>query len=113
MQLGFIAQGYVMEILLTLEAASDWTLTDQSLASELSNGLELGLGYYLEDEKEDLVDDYDVHVDGSVGSLAKFRQGGHFRSLSSGCELKRHSFLFNHFGRLNGSREDPQLRERR
>ena len=105
-------QGYVMEILLTLEAASDWTIVDQSNTSESSSGLELSLAYHLEDEKEDVVDEYNLHV-GSVGPLSRVRHGGHIRSLSSGCELKRHSSLFNHFGRLNGSRDDPQLRMRR
>lgn len=101
-----------MEILLTLEAASDWTIVDQSNTSEALSGPELNLGYYLEDEKEDVVDEYNLHV-GSVGPLSRVRHGGHIRSLSSGCELKRHSSLFNHFERLNGSRDDPQLRARR
>ena len=101
-----------MEILLTLEAASDWTITDQSSTSELSNGPELGFSFYWEDEKEDLVDEYNLHVD-SGGPLAKIRHGGHIRSLSSGCEFKRHSSLLNHFGRLNGSRDDPLIKTRR
>jgi len=50
---------------------------------------------------------------GSVSPLTRIRHGGHIRSLSSGCEMKRHSSLFNQFGRLNGSRDDPHLRTRR
>lgn len=104
-------QGYVMEILLTLETASDWTIVDQSNTSETKSGLELNLGFYLEDEKEDIVDEYNLHVS-SASSLSRVRHGGHIRSLSSGCESKRHSSLFNQLGRLNGSRDDPQLRAR-
>lgn len=106
-----------MEILLTLEAASDWTIVDQSNTSELSSGLDLGLGFYLEDEKEDVVDEYNLHIlstsAGSISPLSRIRQGGHMRSLSSGCEFKRHSSLFNHFGRLNGTRDESHLRARR
>ncbi|KAL9973951.1 hypothetical protein ACROYT_G020474 [Oculina patagonica] len=109
-------QGYVMEILLTLEAASDWTIVDQSNTTELLGGLELGLGFHFEDEKEDFVDGDNLHIlstsTGSFSPLTRIRHGGHIRSLSSGCELKRHSSLFNQFGRLNGSRDDPQLRMR-
>ncbi|XP_068703466.1 protein furry homolog-like isoform X2 [Montipora foliosa] len=98
-------QGYVMEILLTLEAASDWTIMDPSNTSESKNGQELSLGFYLDDETEDVVDEYKLHID-SAGPLARVRQGGHIRSLSSGCEFKRHSCLFNHFGRPNGSGDE-------
>lgn len=101
-----------MEILLTLETASDWAIVDQSNTSETKSGLELNLGFYLEDEKEDIVDEYNLHVS-SASSLSRVRHGGHIRSLSSGCESKRHSSLFNQLGRLNGSRDDPQLRARR
>lgn len=106
-----------MEILLTLEAASDWTIVDQSNSTELPGGLELGLAFHIEDEKEDFVDENNLRIlstsAGSVSPLSRIRHGGHIRSLSSGCELKRHSSLFNHFGRLNGSRDDPHLRTRR
>lgn len=102
-----------MEILLTLEAASDWAITNHSNTTELSTGLELGLGFHVEDEKEDIVDEYNLHVlsssVGSVSPLTRIRHGGHIRSLSSGCELKRHSSLFSQFGRMNGNRDDPNL----
>ena len=94
-----------MEILLTLEAASDWTIMDPSNTSESKNGQDLSLGFYLDDETEDVVDEYNLHID-SAGPLARVRQGGHIRSLSSGCEFKRHSCLFNHFGRPNGSGDE-------
>ncbi|KAJ7393116.1 hypothetical protein OS493_008415 [Desmophyllum pertusum] len=48
---------------------------------------------------------------GSISPLSRIRQGGHMRSLSSGCEFKRHSSLFNHFGRLNGTRDESHLRQ--
>ncbi|XP_029213132.2 LOW QUALITY PROTEIN: protein furry homolog [Acropora millepora] len=102
-------QGYVMEILLTLETASDWTMVDHSNTSELKNDQDLSLGFYLDDEKDDAVDDYSLHMVSS-GPLTRVRQGGHIRSLSSGCEFKRHSSLLNRFGRWNGSRDDPMLR---
>ena len=106
-----------MEILLTLEAASDWTIVDQSTTTESLGGLELGLSFHLEDEKEDFVDDNISQIlstsAGSVSPLTRIRHGGHIRSLSSGCELKRHSALFNQLGRLNGNRDDPHLRTRR
>ena len=106
-----------MEILLTLEAASDWTIVDKSNTTELSGSLDFGLTSHLEDEKEDFVDGINLNMlssgVGSVSPLTRIRQGGHIRSLSSGCEFKRHSSLFNQFGRLNGSRDDPHLRARR
>ena len=106
-----------MEILLTLEAASDWTIVDQSNMTELSSSLDFGLSSHMEDEKEDFADGINLHIlstsAGSISPLTRIRHGGHIRSLSSGCELKRHSSLFNQFGRLNGSRDDPHLRTRR
>jgi len=106
-----------MEILLTLEAASDWTIVDQSNTTELSSSLDFGLTSHLEDEKEDFVDGMNLNIlsssASSISPLTKIRQGGHIRSLSSGCEMKRHSSLFNQFGRLNGTRDDPHLRTRR
>lgn len=107
-----LKQGYVMEILLTLEAASDWTMVDQSNTSESKNDQDLSLRFYMEDEKDDAVDDYSLHIVSS-GPLIRVRQGGHIRSLSSGCEFKRHSGLLHRFGRLNGSRDDPMLRAKR
>lgn len=102
-------QGYVMEILLTLETASDWAMTDHPNRS----GLEQGLGFHFEDEKEDSIDEYNLHIIcasvGSISPLTRMRHGGHIRSLSSGCEFKRHSSLFSQFGRLNGNRDDPNL----
>lgn len=101
-----------MEILLTLETASDWTMVDQSNTSEPKNDQDLSLGFYLDDEKDDAVDDYSLHMVSS-GPLTRVRQGGHIRSLSSGCEFKRHSCLLNRFGRWNSSRDDPMLRAKR
>lgn len=106
-----------MEILLTLEAASDWTIVDQSNMTELSSSLDFGLTSHLEDEKEDFVDGMNLNMlsssVGSISPLTRIRHGGHIRSLSSGCEFKRHSSLLNQFGRLNGSRDDPHLKTRR
>lgn len=98
-----------MEILLTLETASDWAMTDHPNRC----GLEQGLGFHFEDEKEDSIDEYNLHIIsasvGSISPLTRMRHGGHIRSLSSGCEFKRHSSLFSQFGRLNGNRDDPNL----
>lgn len=94
---------------MTLETASDWAMTDHSNRSNL----EQGLGFHFEDEKEDSVDENNLHIInasvGSISPLTSIRYGGHIRSLSSGCEFKRYSSLFSQFGRLNGSRDDPNL----
>ena len=96
-----------MEILLTLEAAIDWNIVDQSNIPETASSLELGLSYHLEAEGDDIANELNMlstSPGGLFNPLARIKSGAplrHTRSLSSGCDFKSNSKFLNHGGRLN------------
>lgn len=61
-----------MEIFLILEAVFDWIIMDFLNISEFKNGQDLSFGFYLDDEIEDVVDEYNLYID-LVGLLVRVR----------------------------------------
>lgn len=61
-----------MEIFLILEVVFDWIIMDFLNISEFKNGQDLSFGFYLDDEIEDVVDEYNLYID-LVGLLVRVR----------------------------------------
>lgn len=118
-----------MEILLTLEASTDWTMYD---SKESPAGRDRFIPYgpaIVPREHEEKDSDYDelsnilTPLGTSLSSRGPLANRSnllandnlsirHIRSLSSGCDIKRAMGFYNHIGRLN-SHNDILSRTRR
>lgn len=128
-----LLQGYVLEILLTLESAIEWSLYDQSTCV---NGTHGALSQFnsvnpkldLEDEEKDLeTSDFASALPsfsaslGAASPLSDVRfwkkdidiKGGHCRSLSSDCDIRRTLGLYTQIGRNDEEADEMMLRVRR
>lgn len=112
-----------MEILFSLEAAVDWTY-DQTKQPMCPAGRDIATPYDMPGRVEDDQDIEDLRnelttLSKSVGSDSPLTDPWvkspdsphrHTRSLSSGCDLKRHSTFLSYIGRMNGHNQDLKAR---
>jgi hypothetical protein len=119
-----------MEILLTLEASTDWTINDSNESpAGRDRVIPYGLGVIQKDQEEkDLDYDEFSNILSPLGTPLSGRSPltsrtgllsndnlsiRHIRSLSSGCDIKRALGFYNHIGRLNAQNNDILSRTRR
>ncbi|XP_032237485.2 protein furry homolog isoform X2 [Nematostella vectensis] len=118
-------QGYVMEILLTLEAATDWTMYDSAdppAGRDRSTSTSSGTSDSKDVENEELANFLSpLGASLPVGSphfnrhstfINDFPSMRHYRSLSSGCDVRRALGFYNHLGKLNNHSDEILLRAR-
>lgn len=127
----FYLQGYVLEILFTLESAIEWSIYDHST---YLNGGQGAIIRFNDINQKDLEDEEkDVERNDVASALPSFSaswsaasplsdgrwrqeidlRAGHFRSLSSGCDIRRTLGLYTLLGRNDVEAEEMMLRVRR
>lgn len=110
-----------MEILLTLEASTDWTMYDSTeCPAGQDRFIPYGLGgNYRDQESKDADFDEFANVLSPLGTSLPGRNPlsartsyneslsvRHFRSLSSGCDFKRALGMYSNMGRLSHQNSD-------
>lgn len=107
-----------MEILLTLEACTDWTMYDS--AGDGPAGRDRTVIPYGRDQDDKEMDQYDELANvlsplGTPGGTPLSSRSGllndnlsirHIRSLSSGCDIRRALGFYTYMGRINHQNND-------